>query len=161
MVGWGNRRLVTYRDQHDAEWPDHQPALPAVAGDCESGVLPWRRGIAPECQRRSASPDRSAHNRQLFQQEQCYDSDRGSALGNAGRNIARSNAYFQFDFGLQKNFRLPVNEVSKVEFRMEAFNVFNKTNFGAANSDRSSAAFGTIRSTFSARQVQLALKLSF
>ena len=82
-------------------------------------------------------------------------------FGNAGRNIARSNAYFQFDFGLQKNFRLPVNEVSKVEFRMEAFNVFNKTNFGAANSDRSSATFGTIRSTFAARQVQLALKLTF
>jgi hypothetical protein len=82
-------------------------------------------------------------------------------FGNAGRNIARSNAFYQFDFGLQKNFRLPINEFSKVEFRMEAFNLFNKTNFGAANSDRSSAAFGTIRSTFSARQVQLALKLSF
>ena len=82
-------------------------------------------------------------------------------FGNAGRNVARSNSFFQFDFGLQKNFHLPLNEFSKVEFRMEAFNLFNKTNFGAANSDRSSAAFGTIRSTFSARQVQLALKLSF
>jgi hypothetical protein len=82
-------------------------------------------------------------------------------FGTAGRNIARSNAFFQFDFGLQKNFWLPMSEVSKVEFRMEAFNVFNKTNFGAANSDRSSAAFGTIRSTFPARQIQLALKVSF
>jgi len=82
-------------------------------------------------------------------------------FGTAGRNIGRSNAFFQFDFGLQKNFRLPINEVSKVEFRMEAFNLFNKTNFGAANSDRSSSAFGTIRSTFPARQIQVALKLSF
>jgi hypothetical protein len=82
-------------------------------------------------------------------------------FGNAGRNIARSNAFYQFDFGLQKNFRLPINEVSKIEFRMEAFNLFNKTNFGAANSDRSSSAFGTIRSTFPARQLQFALKLSF
>jgi hypothetical protein len=82
-------------------------------------------------------------------------------FGNAGRNIARSSPFYQFDFGLQKNFRLPINEVSKVEFRMEAFNLFNKTNFQAANSDRSSAAFGTIRSTFPARQIQFALKLSF
>jgi hypothetical protein len=81
-------------------------------------------------------------------------------FGNAGRNIARSNAFFQFDFGLQKNFRLPISEVSKLEFRMEAFNLFNKTNFGAANPDRSSSAFGTIRSTFPARQIQLAMKLS-
>jgi hypothetical protein len=62
---------------------------------------------------------------------------------------------------LQKNFRLPINEASKLEFRMEAFNLFNKTNFGAATSDRSSAAFGTIRSTFPARQIQFALKLAF
>ncbi len=82
-------------------------------------------------------------------------------FGNAGRNIARSDSYFQFDFGLQKNFRLPINEVSEVEFRMEAFNLFNKTNFGAANSDRSNAAFGTIRSTFPARQIQFALKVTF
>jgi hypothetical protein len=82
-------------------------------------------------------------------------------FGNAGRNIARSNSFYQFDFGLQKNFRLPINEVSKIEFRMEAFNLFNKTNFGAANADRSSSAFGTIRSTFPARQIQFALKLNF
>lgn len=81
-------------------------------------------------------------------------------FGNAGRNIARSDAFYQFDFGLQKNFHLPISEVSKLEFRMEAFNLFNKTNFGAANSDRSSAAFGTIRSTFPARQIQLAIKVS-
>jgi hypothetical protein len=82
-------------------------------------------------------------------------------FGTAGRNIARSNAFYQLDFGLQKNFRLPINEASKLEFRMEAFNLFNKTNFGAATSDRSSAAFGTIRSTFPARQIQFALKLAF
>ncbi len=82
-------------------------------------------------------------------------------FGTAGRNIARSQAFFQFDFGLQKHFHVPITEVSQVEFRMEAFNLFNKTNFGAANSDRGSAAFGTIRSTFPARQIQLALKLRF
>jgi hypothetical protein len=82
-------------------------------------------------------------------------------FGNAGRNIARSHAFYQLDLGLHKNFRLPINEVSKVEFRMEAFNILNKTNFGGANPDRSAAAFGTIRSTSPARQIQFALKVSF
>jgi hypothetical protein len=84
-----------------------------------------------------------------------------SPFGNAGRNIARSNNYFNLDFGIQKQFKLPINEFTKLEFRAEFFNVFNKTNFQAANSDITSAAFGTIGSTFPARQIQLALKLNF
>ena len=82
-------------------------------------------------------------------------------FGNAGRNIARSDSFYQFDLGLQKSFPLPINEATRVEFRAEFFNLFNKTNFGAANSDRSAGAFGTIRSTFPARQIQFALKVVF
>lgn len=82
-------------------------------------------------------------------------------FGNAGRNIARSDSFFQFDFGIQKQFALPFSESSKLEFRAELFNAFNKTNFQAAVSDITSGAFGTITSTFPARQVQFALKLSF
>jgi hypothetical protein len=54
-----------------------------------------------------------------------------------------------------------MREGSSVQFRAEAFNVLNKTNFGAANGDRSSNAFGTIRSTFQARQLQFAVKVVF
>ncbi|HEV2666374.1 MAG TPA: TonB-dependent receptor, partial [Blastocatellia bacterium] len=82
-------------------------------------------------------------------------------FGAAGRNIARSDPFYQLDFGLQKNFPLPITESTRLEFRAEFFNLFNKTNFVAANSDRSSAAFGTIRGAFPARQIQFALKLNF
>lgn len=82
-------------------------------------------------------------------------------FGSAGRNLARSDKYFNFDFSVQKQFKLPINDETRLEFRAEFFNVFNKTNFGAANSDITSAAFGTITNTFPARQVQLALKFSF
>jgi hypothetical protein len=87
--------------------------------------------------------------------------DLSQPFGNAGRNIVRGYAYYQFDLGLKKDFRLPINDGSRLEFRAEAFNLFNETNFDTPNSDRSSAAFGTIRSTFPARQIQFALKLSF
>jgi hypothetical protein len=82
-------------------------------------------------------------------------------FGSAGRNIARSDAFYQLDFGLQKNFALPITEATRLEFRAEFFNLFNKTNFGAANSDRGSSGFGQIRSAAPARQIQFALKLSF
>jgi Carboxypeptidase regulatory-like domain/TonB dependent receptor/TonB-dependent Receptor Plug Domain len=95
-------------------------------------------------------------------------------FGNAGRNIGRSYSFYQLDLGLHKNFALPfINEVSKIEFRAEFFNVLNKTNFGAPNSNASgivfnndgtlqtSGGFGQVRSTFPARQIQFALKMSF
>jgi len=62
---------------------------------------------------------------------------------------------------VQKQFRIPITELTRLELRAEFFNVFNRTNFQAANPDITSAAFGTINSTFSARQIQVALKFSF
>jgi hypothetical protein len=95
-------------------------------------------------------------------------------FGNAGRNIGRGPAFYQFDLGLQKNFALPfINEASKAEFRAEFFNALNKTNFGTPsgtatgivfNTDgtlRTAGGFGTIRSTAPARQIQFALKVMF
>lgn len=95
-------------------------------------------------------------------------------FGNAGRNLGRGPSVYQLDMGLQKGFALPViNEVSRLEFRAEFFNILNKTNFGTPsgtatgivfNTDgtlRTPGTFGTIRSTFPARQIQFALKLSF
>ncbi len=84
-----------------------------------------------------------------------------SPFGNAGRNTARSNNYFNLDLAVQKQFRIPITELTRLELRAEFFNVFNRTNFQAANPDINSAAFGTINSTFPARQIQVALKFSF
>ena len=86
--------------------------------------------------------------------------DPSHPYGNAGRNIGRSNAYFNLDFGIHKQFRSP-GEGRNLEFRTEFFNTLNKTNFSPANGDRSSSSFGTITGTFPARQVQFALRLMF
>lgn len=82
-------------------------------------------------------------------------------FGNAGRNIVRGYAYYQLNMGLQKNVKLPFRERMSVQIRGEAFNLLNKTNFGAPTGDRSSGNFGTIRSAYAARQMQLALKIMF
>ena len=81
-------------------------------------------------------------------------------FGSAGRNSVRGYSFYQADLGLHKDFGL-WSESKKLEFRSEFFNVLNKTNFQAPNSTASSSSFGTIRSTFPARIIQLALKLVF
>lgn len=86
--------------------------------------------------------------------------DASQPFGNAGRNTARSHAFYQLDFSIGKEFRLR-GEDQKIQFRAEFFNGLNKTNFRPASGDRSATSFGTIRSTFPARQIQLALRLTF
>jgi hypothetical protein len=81
-------------------------------------------------------------------------------FGNAGRNIVRSNGLAQLDLGLYKMFPL-FSERKRLEFRAEGFNVLNKTNFKAPNTNLSSSAFGTTTSTFPARQMQFALRFVF
>lgn len=82
-------------------------------------------------------------------------------FGNAGRNIARGPSYFNFDLGLHKQFRVPITEHTRIDFRAEFFNLFNKTNFGSPAATVGGAGFGQISSAFPARQIQLALKVSF
>lgn len=80
-------------------------------------------------------------------------------FGNAGRNISRGFAFYQVDMGVSKNFA--VTERWKLQFRAEGFNLFNRSNFSAPNANISSAAFGTITSTYDPRKLQIALKLQF
>ena len=87
--------------------------------------------------------------------------DRSQPFGNAGRNIVRGPRVDVLNFGLHKEFSL--TERFKLEFRSEAFNLLNRTNFDSPNSNRSSGGFGTITSTNNnpARQIQFALRLAF
>lgn len=87
--------------------------------------------------------------------------DPSQPFGNAGRNIARRPGLAQLDLGIQKSFILPWREGMALQFRGEAFNAFNRTNFGNPQINRSVVTFGTIRSTFPARQIQFALRLEF
>jgi hypothetical protein len=87
--------------------------------------------------------------------------DASQVFGNAKRNSVSGPWFWQVDFVASKNFRLPIGSQTNLQIRFEAFNLFNRTNFGAPNGNRSSAAFGTITSTSDARQIQLGVKVTF
>jgi hypothetical protein len=89
-------------------------------------------------------------------------------VGNLGRNTFVGPGYWNLDISLFKNFRL--SDRFQLQFRAEAFNVFNHTNFqlGVADVGRPSdnnrlpsPLFGKAGGTFSPRNLQFGLKLSF
>ena len=80
--------------------------------------------------------------------------------GSAGRNIARGYPFYQFDLGLHKQIAL-WGETPRLEFRAEAFNLLNQTNFSTPDGNISNSSFGSITSTFPARQLQFAVKVVF
>jgi len=88
-------------------------------------------------------------------------------FGNQGKNSLRGPRLFNNNMSLVKNTK--VTERFGVEFRAEAFNVFNNVNFnlysgnGSAAVDRYQAdpTFGQIFSAASPRILQLALKVTF
>lgn len=82
--------------------------------------------------------------------------------GNSGINILRGPGFGSVDFATHKNFRL-WNETSRLQFRAEAFNAFNRANFALPEFRIGVPASGTITRTISGfgRQIQLVAKIEF
>ena len=81
--------------------------------------------------------------------------------GTFGRNSFRGPRRVNMDLALEKTTNL-VGERAKLIFRVEAFNLFNHTEFRPpASSSFSSGTFGEITGTYDPRILQLALKLTF
>jgi len=81
------------------------------------------------------------------------------ALGNAPRNAVIGPGLQEFDLSLQKDIRL--KEAIKLQFRAEAYNLFNHPNFNIPNRTAFTSNFGSISSAQDSRQFQFALKLAF
>src|SRR5207245_5973214 len=93
----------------------------------ESPVGRRRRGGATRIT--SLSP-RSATPEHWFD-PRAYKMPIAGTFGNAGRSSIRGPALFNVDTSLFK--RIPIRESVTLQFRAEAFNVFNRTNLGLPN----------------------------
>ena len=81
-------------------------------------------------------------------------------FGNVARNSLFGPGRVNFDASLFKDFAF--KEHWKVQFRTEAFNLFNHPQFGQPNANIGTAQAGQIRSIVgNPRQLQLALRLQF
>jgi hypothetical protein len=80
-------------------------------------------------------------------------------FGNAPRNALIGPGTTELDLSLQKEIALA--ERTRLQFRAEAYNVFNHPNFNIPNRTAFTSNFGKISSAQDSRQLQLALKLMF
>lgn len=80
-------------------------------------------------------------------------------FGDIGKNILTGPRYFNTDFALIKDIR--VTEQTKIQFRAEAFNVFNNVSFGTPSDSVVNGNFGAITSADPPRILQLSLKFLF
>ncbi len=79
--------------------------------------------------------------------------------GNEPRGTIVGPGYFRWDTSLFKNMKF--TERLNLQFRAEAFNVLNHTNFNNPITSYTSSLFGHITTARDPRQLQLALKLLF
>ena len=81
-------------------------------------------------------------------------------FGSAGRNVVFAASESNVDFSLIKD--TIIKESARLQFRAEAFNVFNHTNFSDVPGRTAfTPTFGRYTAAENPRQIQLALKLLF
>ena len=96
-----------------------------------------------------------------------FSTPAAQTFGNLGRNAFRAPGISQLDLGLSKYVAL--TERLAIRLRADAFNVFNRAQFGAPNADLSASNFGIITTTISnyatgrgtPREFQLSAKIVF
>ena len=71
-----------------------------------------------------------------------FEAPQGLSFGDAGRNSMNNPSRLNFDMALLKHFK--TSELTDLEFRAEAFNIFNHTQFRIYNPDLGNTAHNTI-----------------
>jgi hypothetical protein len=139
----------------------------------------WAPALGPGIGRDRASfaPGRSAADAVVGRPEQWFDATAfatppAGTFGNTGRGEFEGPDLRTLDLSMTKSARWDrLGDGSRVEFRIEAFNVLNRANFappnlsvyaGAADVEPPLPNFGRIRSTVtSSRQIQLGMRVVF
>jgi len=95
----------------------------------------------------------------LLYNPNAFAAPRGLTFGNAGRNILHIPRRTNFDMSLLKHFK--IKETMNLEFRAEAFNIFNHTQWNGVDNDFSGGSFLHPSGAHRARTLQFGLKFLF
>ncbi len=95
----------------------------------------------------------SYFNTSLFSNEQL------GQFGNSRRRFFHGPGLNNFDMALAKNTKF--TESKELQFRVEAFNLFNHAQFSNPTGEINSSQFGLVTSARAARILQLGLKFLF
>ena len=82
-----------------------------------------------------------------------------NVIADQAKNIFAGPVFKDVDLGLFKNTK--VSERLNIQFRAEAFNLFNRVNLYNPNGNMGSPQFGQSTAAFPSRQMQLSLRFIF
>lgn len=86
----------------------------------------------------------------------------GGYNGTLGKNVYEGPNFWTVDMGLFKSFAMGfISEESRLQFRAEFFNLFNRVNLYLPTTQLNSTFFGRSNDSFAPREIQLALKFIF
>ena len=92
----------------------------------------------------------------------CFVVPASLTFGNSGRNVLRAPGRNNFDLSVQRDFHLPLEHATILQFRVEAFNALNHPQFAAPGATVGNAAYGFITGTSNEnRQLQLGVRVAF
>ena len=120
---------------------------------------PQRRLAQAEHGRRSECGSDAGGNRLRFLDPAAYALQPLNTPGDAPRNSAWGPGYWTTDLSLVKRFTLGAGLAA--DLRIEAFNLFNRTNFQDPNGAWGTNNFGVISDAYDPRVAQVAVRLTF
>jgi outer membrane receptor protein involved in Fe transport len=94
----------------------------------------------------------------------CFVQAATGTFGNTGRNVLDGPGFAQWNGSLAKSWKLPfIREEAAIQFRVDAYNVLNRTNFGQPNINVTTGQTnaGIINSASQSRNLQIGARLSF
>jgi hypothetical protein len=155
VTGWSVIGSTTFQ----SGFPLGFTATPNLTG-FDTGLRP---NIVSGCEERISGSAQARLNRWF--NTACFTVPNAFEFGNAGRNDPelRGHGINNYNFALSK--RTAISERTRLEFRAEAFNLFNRVQFAKPNTVATTTAnntFGQVNAQQNEpRQIQLALRLSF
>jgi hypothetical protein len=88
-----------------------------------------------------------------------YSAPAAGYFGDAGTGTIRGPGLINFDFTLQKTFR--IRESQGIQFRAEFFNIFNHANFTSVSTTYGNGTFGQVTAAADPRIMELSLRYKF
>jgi hypothetical protein len=94
----------------------------------------------------------------------CFVTPPEYEFGNTGRNVLFGPGINNIDFALERSFPIPLTEPMRLDFRIDAFNLFNHPEFGQLGNTIGTSTAGVISATLTSipnRELQFSLRLSW
>ena len=166
--GWSLYPIITYRtgfpltvfSDFDTVIDDPGPSGAGDAGLANADLVGPIRYFDPHKTQTFSTNTGSKKGAFFFDPTSFDNSNPTSPYGTAARNLLRGPNRTNFDLALAKVTPIYGDRVS-AEFRAEAFNIFNHTQFQNPTTNPDSGTFGQITTTYDPRILQFGLRIRF